>query len=144
MSNVDLREPVVATEQEQVALKSMVRILEFPVRPKLVGPDGQQIELTEALYYVLANAAEMLAAGHAVSLIPYNKELTSQEAADILNVSRPFLIKLLNEGAIPFTKTGTHRRIRYVDLIKYKHQRDAERRHGMRDLSQLGQEMGLY
>ncbi len=86
----------------------------------------------------------LIAEGKAVTVVPLNKELTTQEAADILNVSRPHLVKLLERGEIPFAKTGTHRRIRFSDLMKYKEHRDFERRRGMAELTQLSQELGLY
>jgi excisionase family DNA binding protein len=85
-----------------------------------------------------------LAQGEAVTVVPVNKELTTQEAADILNVSRPYLVKLLEEGEIPFVKTGTHRRVRFIDLMAHKRRRDAERRRGLARLTQMSQEMGLY
>ena len=69
---------------------------------------------------------------------------TTQEAADLLNVSRPHLIKLLEEGAINFERVGTHRRIRFEDLMEYKHKRDNERRKALKKLTQMAQEAGLY
>jgi excisionase family DNA binding protein len=62
----------------------------------------------------------------------------------MLNISRPYLIKLLEQGDIPFTKTGTHRRVRFSDLMEYKKYRDSERRKGLAELTQLSQELGLY
>ncbi|HEY7832450.1 MAG TPA: helix-turn-helix domain-containing protein [Ktedonobacterales bacterium] len=76
--------------------------------------------------------------------MPLNKELTTQEAADLLNVSRPFLIKLLEQGGVPFAKTGSHRRIRFSDLMAYKHRRDADRQRALARLTQMSQEVGLY
>ncbi len=67
-----------------------------------------------------------------------------QEAAELLNVSRPFLVKLLEQGAMPYTMVGTHRRIRFEDLTAYKEQRDNQRRESLKRLTQLSEEMGLY
>lgn len=112
--------------------------------PKLVGPRGEEIELPESLFRVLRQIVYYLAHGRAVSVVPLNKELTTQEAADILNVSRPFLVKLLEQGDIPFVKTGAHRRIRFSDLMAYKQRRDAERQRALARLTEMSQEMGLY
>ncbi|RZI33350.1 helix-turn-helix domain-containing protein [Pseudomonas orientalis] len=84
-----------------------------------------------------------LALGNAVKVVPVHAELTSQEAADLLNVSRPHLVKMLEEGAIPFTKTGRHRRIRFSDLMAFKQQRDAESQEAMEALVRQAQELGL-
>lgn len=84
-----------------------------------------------------------LAIGNAVKVVPVHAELTSQEAADLLNVSRPHLVKMLEEGAIPFTKTGRHRRIRFSDLMAFKQQRDEESQEAMEALAQQAQELGM-
>ncbi|AUZ48061.1 MULTISPECIES: helix-turn-helix domain-containing protein [Pseudomonas] len=84
-----------------------------------------------------------LALGNAVKVVPVHAELTSQEAADLLNVSRPHLVKMLEEGAIPFTKTGRHRRIRFSDLMAFKQQRDAESQEAMEALVRQAQELGM-
>ena len=76
--------------------------------------------------------------------MPVHMELTTQEAADLLNVSRQYLVRLLEDGAMPFTKTGTHRRIRFGDLMAYKRARDATRRQGLKRLTRLSEELGLY
>lgn len=89
---------------------------------------------------------EMLTAigeGNAVSIIPVHAELTTQEAADALNVSRPHLVKLLESHAIPFHKTGTHRRVRYQDVMAYKAQIDAERCKALDALTEQAQELGM-
>lgn len=84
-----------------------------------------------------------LAIGNAVKVVPVHAELTSQEAADLLNVSRPHLVKMLEEGAIPFTKTGRHRRIRFSDLMAFKQRRDEESQEAMEALAQQAQELGM-
>jgi excisionase family DNA binding protein len=76
-------------------------------------------------------------------MVPIQKELTTQAAADLVNVSRPFLIGLLEQGEIPYVTTGKHRRIRFSDVIAYKTRRDATRRQALDRLSELGREYGL-
>lgn len=91
------------------------------------------------LVRVLAN----LAAGQGVTLVPAHAELTTQQAADLLNVSRPYLIKLLDEHKIDYRTVGTHRRIKASSLIDYKRRDDAERRKAADELSSMAREMGF-
>jgi excisionase family DNA binding protein len=93
---------------------------------------------------VLRAAVDVLVHGEAVAIPPVNNELTTQEAADILNVSRQYLVRLLDQGKIPFSRTGTHRRIKFGDLIEYKRRRDADRRNELDELTRLSQELRLY
>lgn len=93
---------------------------------------------------MLLELVHALAQGKTVTLIPSDKELSTFEAAEILNVSRPYLIGLLERGAMPYRKVGTHRRIRFDDLSAYKRQQDAERERALDELVQLNEDMGLY
>jgi excisionase family DNA binding protein len=76
--------------------------------------------------------------------MPIDRELTTQAAADILNVSRQYLVELLDNQTIPHTKVGTHRRIRFGDLMNYKTDRDAKRRAGLSRMTKKSQQLGLY
>jgi excisionase family DNA binding protein len=76
--------------------------------------------------------------------VPHNRALTTQQAADILNVSRPFLVKLLENGEIPYIKVGSHRRILFQDLMVYKEQRKVKRRKLLDQLIEMTEEAGLY
>jgi len=85
------------------------------------------IELPAGAVALLMDILEAMAAGRGVTLMPENVELTTVQAAEMLNVSRPFLIKLLDDGAIPHRKVGKHRRIRMEDVMAYKTAIDRER-----------------
>jgi excisionase family DNA binding protein len=107
-----------------------------------VSGDGVEvsIELPQTLGFLLLDLLTHVARGQMVTFVPYGAELTTQEAADVLNVSRPFLIKLLEREEIPFHKVGSHRRILMTDILKYKERRDKSRSKALDKLQRLGQE----
>jgi len=92
---------------------------------------------------LLARILAHMAAGQGVSVVPADAELTTQQAADLLNVSRPFLIGLLDAGEIEYRKVGKHRRVRADSLLDYKRKDDQRRREAADELTALGQDMGL-
>ena len=103
-----------------------------------------QIELPTSSLTLLMSILGELANGNAVQVVPVHAELTTQEAANILNISRPHMVKMLEEGKLPFHKTGRHRRVLFADLMNYKEQRDNESRVAMQELADLSQDPGLY
>jgi excisionase family DNA binding protein len=113
---------------------------------KIIEPDGteQSALIPAAAYRLLVDVLTQMAQGNAVTLIPIHAELTTQEAADLLNVSRPYLIKQIEAGAIPYHKIGRHRRIRFEDLMAYKQQVDAARSQALDELVAESQALGLY
>ena len=92
---------------------------------------------------LLTQVLEEMAKGHSVTLLPSQTELTTQQAADIIGVSRPYLVELLEKGAIPFRKIGTHRRIQLTDLLHYDTQETERRIQGLTELMTEAQELGL-
>ena len=139
--------PVSAAETEQHMLDQIEALLSAnsgSETPKLVGSQGQEMVLPESLVSLLRQVVHQLARHKVVTVVPLNRELTTQEAAELLNLSRPYLIRLLDRGAIPYTRTGTHRRIRFDDLMRYKAERDAAREQALDELTRINQEMGLY
>jgi excisionase family DNA binding protein len=144
--------PVAAPPEQQAQVaalsRAMENMLQAPKRraPKcqLVGPNGRATSIPESVFYVLERVAEVMARGDAITVVPVGKEVTTQQAADLLNVSRQYLVRLLDEGRIPFRKTGKHRRLRIEDVLAFKEQRDKDRRAGLRELSRLTQEFGGY
>ncbi len=110
----------------------------------LLGPDGEALSLPASVYTLLRQLVHDLARGKAVTVLPIHAELTTQQAADLLNVSRPFLIRLLEAGDIPFHRVGTHRRIRVEALMEYRRRRSEERRRILGELAREAQELGIY
>ena len=139
---------VTLTADEQRALNELSEQLEAhagPVARVLVtGPDGQQVEVPvadpAALASALAATARLFRPGKPVTILDEDAELTTTEAAHLLQVSRQYLARLLDRGAIPYRLVGTHHRIRVGDLLAYR----TRRRAGVRELARLSDEFGLY
>ena len=108
------------------------------------GPKGAAtVELPVAAVRLLLDILKQMARGNAVTLMPVHTELTTQQAADLLNVSRTHLVQLLDEEKIPHRKVGTHRRVRAEDVLAYRRETERARRRALDELTELDEELGL-
>lgn len=138
------------SEADTVLAKETSRLLASRLRKgdllqlRIVGDQSREtVTLPAIATQLLMRILEEMSRGNAVTLIPVHAELTTQEAADMLNVSRPSLIQLLDEGKIEYRRVGTHRRVRFNSLTKYKRQADAARRAALAELAAYDQELGI-
>ena len=143
--------PVTAPQDQRENLAALRELFEHVTSErtdsaayKLMSPSGEVTPLPESVLLLLEHITEVFARGDAITVVPVGKELTTQQSADILNVSRQYLVRLLEDGHIPSHKTGTHRRVQMEDLLAYKRQRDRDRMASLEDLSQLSQDFGGY
>ncbi len=135
-------------EQEAALARESSRLLAACVgqgdTAELLVIDGDtRIQVPVKALRLLVDILAQMAQGNAVSVVPIHAELTTQEAADYLNVSRPFLVGLLERGALPFRKVGTHRRVRFQDLLAYEQQQRAQQEAALAELARQAQELGL-
>lgn len=105
--------------------------------------EGEDMVLPGYAFNLLLDILTQMSMGNAVSFMPVNAELSTQQAANLLNVSRPYLVDLLNKGDIPFRKVGTHRRVLAKDVIAYKEKEDEERLKVLQELTDQAQELNV-
>jgi excisionase family DNA binding protein len=148
----DFPETVTPTEAEaQIAQETSRRLAKFLVRKRSkpfrlrIESDNEpeEVVIPASAFRLLNDILTQMAKGNAVTLIPVHAELTTQQAADLLNVSRPFLIEQLQKNAIPYRKVGTHRRILFKDLMDYKQKMDQNRLKALEELSARAQELDM-
>lgn len=141
--SIEVTDSVFAPEPDTQAIQRLEAMLSV-AHPKIVGMDGEEIPLPDSVYQALRQVIHQMAQGRAISLVPYDRYLSTQEAASLLNVSRPYLYTLLDGGQIPYIKVGTHRRVRFEDLMAYKQSRSSQRRQALGELASLSQDLGGY
>ncbi|MEM7134496.1 MAG: excisionase family DNA-binding protein [Chloroflexota bacterium] len=132
------------TQQAQESSRRLATVLGNgdEIQLRLTNSDETVIVPVSAMRLLVRMLAEM-AQGNPVTFIPIHAELTTQQAASFLNVSRPFLIQILENGEIPFRKVGTHRRVCFQDLITYKQTMDAKRLEALDELVAQAQELNM-
>jgi excisionase family DNA binding protein len=141
-------EPFVPSEQDAVLAKLSSRMLaphiaddEFRIQLQ----DGTEVILPAMVLRVLVDVLAQVSEGNAVTIMPIHAELTARQAADFMNVSRPYFVnEILKNGKVPYHKIGSHHRIQFKDLLEYKQQSDMESYAAFREMTQDAQEMGLY
>ena len=136
------------SEQAQVAVRALSGFLRRKsVRTIRVQQEGSKEEVSVSVpreaFELFLDILGQMANGNAVSIVPVHAELTTQKAADMLNVSRPFLVGLLDEGKIPFRLVGTHRRVKVADIMAYKEKDEAHRKSVLDELAAEAQKHGL-
>lgn len=140
----DDTEPIFPPAEEAELLALVRDALNGPAATTLLGPRGETVALPPSVQDALMRVVRELAQGNAVAVVPVHAELTTQQAADLLNVSRPYLIGLLDQGALPYARTaGNHRRLRLADMLTYKRARDTERRAALDEMSAEAERLGL-
>lgn len=142
-----LEERTILPPREHLALDEVARVLAAHprrCRAKLVAPSGATLELPEEVYHALSDVVEALSQGLAITIAPQNTMLTTQEAADLLNISRPTLVRLLEDGEIAYSKRGRHRRVLLRDVMNYQERSRAQRRAGLDAMVAEGEDAGLY
>ena len=135
-------EPASLARKSATALSRLLR--EHPqIDRARVRLDEEDLILPRAALDLLRKLLAEMAQGNAVTIVPVHAELTTQEAADMLNVSRPYLVKLLTEEQIPYTMVGSHRRVRLRDLLAYKHNQEERSREALEKLAEQAQDLDM-
>ena len=148
MSPTGYLTPEIPTEAEAMLAKQTKDILAPRIGPEVTVDlktllEYPTVNIPTAAARLLIQILDEMSRGNAVKIVPVHAELTTQEAADLLNVSRPTLIQMLNQNLIPYRKVGTHRRIPFVKAMEYKKQLESERRKVLAELVAYDQEIGL-
>lgn len=144
MSTPTLERTVLPPSESLDALMAILSRLDAEPTTTLSGPNGERLVLPPEVFKVLRDVVEAMAHGQAVTIAPVHQRLTTQGAADLLGVSRPTLVKLLESGDIRFEQPGRHRRVRLADVLAYRERASAERRAALDRMVEIAAEADMY
>lgn len=139
-----LRDRTVLPPAETENLNGLVRALREGGRAALVGPDGEHWELPWPAFEALRDVVEAMSGGYAITVMPRHTMLTTQEAADMLGISRPTLVRLVEAGEIPHERRGRHRKLRLPDVLDYQRRAHVEREKILDEMVAGAADAGLY
>lgn len=137
-------DPALLSPEERAQMELLNRLVQDPERPALIGREGVRIELPNAVFHHLVRVVRMMREGKVIVLYPEKECLTTQAAANLLGVSRPFLVGLLDQGKIPHHLVGSHRKVYFKDVKAYQENRDKERRAAMEQVFGEIDQAGVY
>ena len=143
MSTSTLERTVLPPKESLDNLRALLSGFEAPTTT-LTGPNGEHLVLPAEVFEVLRDIVSAMAEGQAVTIVPVHQRLTTQEAADLLGISRPTLVKLLESGEIPFEQPVRHRRVRLADVLAYRDRRSAQRRQALDRMVKIADDSGMY
>lgn len=146
-----MKEVTKPTKEEQITAKKSYQVLAATIAE--LRSDNPEIEIEEtnekiviplAALKLFAKILEAMSQGKPISIVPIASEMTTQAAAEFIGCSRPYLVKLLESGEIPFNKIGRHRRVKFEDVAKHKEKMKATQEQALRNMMKLDEEAGLY
>ncbi len=138
-------DPVSLPASQKKQVRELHQLMQQQGKALLISKGSKQtVELPDAVYDLLIRILTVMEQGKAISIVPVMQELTTQQAAEQLGVSRPFFVKLLETGKLPFHLVGTHRRVYLKDLLSYKQKRDQDRHAAIEQMADEAEQAGLY
>ena len=141
--SITAQEPITLPQTEQQQVRELERMLHVGI-PALVGSSGERIELPNTVYELLRKVVELMVRGQAITLVPDKQVVTTQRAADLLGMSRPFFVKLLQAGVMAHHRVGNQRRVYLKDVLQFARKRDQERQEALDRLTRDAFGAGLY
>ena len=143
MPSSTLQHTVLPPKESLDSLLALLTAAEAP-STTLTGPNGEHLVLPPEVFEVLRDVVTAMAQGQAVTIAPVHQRLTTQEAADLLGISRPTFVKLLEDGEMPYEQPGRHRRVLLSDVLAYRQRRSVQAREALDRMVEIADESGMY